>query len=460
MEGRVAYFEELCSRVAGGGDVPAQRELVALRETGSPETCLAIGRAVLDKTASGATPASPALVVCQFEALSLLEAAVLRSPTNALAVLRYVLGRAAATSARQPRAVTRKHLHVAAAVYKRCFQATRVENPTDVDCSPSEFREALWSVLAAWLAEGQPWETRLLGAELLKSVFGNFVIAGSRSLGLTIDYHYRCHCAFEELYLRQVFHSAQSLIEQAMAVESPAPVMLATLRTAVEIIVDLLQWNWNATVSLSTYIWAAVRSLNERTTVSASEEWSLVIRQPFLFDMFGALYRRFRRSDEEIGRLALRGLEQMASFLVHDKPSAAVVQLRPPFVELLLGCVTGLLGAVTSEQHGRCSPGELLAVSGIVARMAANQHVKLLMLLPNWASFLQSFGLFTELTCTRLLALASRASGAAGGDGDGYEVEQSREMASFSNALHAWSIFGKYAVYRTATDTVQVRAPF
>ncbi len=34
------------------------------------------------------------------------------------------------------------------------------------------------------------------------------------------------------------------------------------------------------------------------------------------------------------------------------------------------------------------------------------------------------------------------------------DLESSRQMIAFSNALHAWSIFAKYAVYRTATDTV------
>jgi hypothetical protein len=197
MEDRAAYFEALCGRVAGGGDAPAQKELVALRETGNPELSLAIARAVLDKPA-----AAP---FAQFEALSVLEQAVLRSPTHALSVLRYLLARAEAWAAREQRAVTRKHLFVAAAIYKRCFQATRVESPSEVDCSPSEFRESVWAVLRAWLGEGQPWETRLLGIELLRNVFSNFCISCSRSLGLTIDYHYRCHCAFEELYLRQVY---------------------------------------------------------------------------------------------------------------------------------------------------------------------------------------------------------------------------------------------------------------
>jgi hypothetical protein len=197
MEDRAAYFEALCGRVAGGGDAPAQKELVALRETGNPELSLAIARAVLDKPA-----AAP---FAQFEALSVLEQAVLRSPTHALSVLRYLLARAEARAAREQRAVTRKHLFVAAAIYKRCFQATRVESSSEVDCSPSEFRESVWAVLRAWLGEGQPWETRLLGIELLRNVFTNFCISCSRSLGLTIDYHYRCHCAFEELYLRQVY---------------------------------------------------------------------------------------------------------------------------------------------------------------------------------------------------------------------------------------------------------------
>ena len=451
MEERAAYFEALCGRVAGGGDAAAQKELVTLRETGNPELCLAVARAVLDKPA-----AAP---FAQFEALSVLEQAVLRSPTHALPVLRYLLARAGARAAREQRAVTRKHLFVAAAIYKRCFQATRVETPSEVDCSPSEFRESVWGVLRAWLGEQQPWDTRLLGIELLRNVFSNFVISCSRSLGLTIDYHYRCHCAFEELYLRQVYLAAKALIEQAVAAggDSPPPAVRAALRTALEIVVDLLQWNWNATVSLSTYIWAAVRSLNERTSVSASEEWAAVLRGPYLFDMFGSLFRRFRRTDEEVGRLALRGLEQMASFLVHDKIQGTVAPRAPQtFIEHLLAAVGQLLACVCEgPAGGGATPGELLMVSGILSRMAANQHVKLLMFLPSWYTFLQAFGNFTELAAARLLGLL--AGGAARrSDEEVEEVENSPQMAALSNALHAWSIFGKYAVYRTGTDTVQV----
>jgi hypothetical protein len=121
------------------------------------------------------------------------------------------------------------------------------------------------------------------------------------------------------------------------------------------------------------YIWAAVRSLNERTSVSASEEWAAVLRGPYLFQMLGGLFRRFRHSDEEVGRLALRGLEQMASFLVHDKIQAAVAPRAPEtFIEHLLGAVGQLLGVVCETQHP-ATPGELLMVSGILSRMAANQ---------------------------------------------------------------------------------------
>jgi hypothetical protein len=214
-----------------------------------------------------------------------------------------------------------------------------------------------------------------------------------------------------------------------------------------------------------------VRSLNERTSVSASEEWAAVLRGPYLFQLFGSLFRRFRHSDEEVGRLALRGLEQMASFLVHDKIQSAVAPRAPEtFIEHLLGAVGQLLGTVCEAQHP-AAPGELLMVSGILSRMAANQvmqlvdhfllltllsmqHVKLLMFLPGWYAFLQAFGNFTELAATRLLALLSGSRRKS--DEEVEEVENSPQMAALANALHAWSIFGKYAVYRTGTDTVQV----
>ncbi len=77
------------------------------------------------------------------------------------------------------------------------------------------------------------------------------------------------------------------------------------------------------------------------------------------------------------------------------------------------------------------------------------------MFLPSWYTFLQTFGNFTELTATRLLALLSGSGRKS--DEDVEEVENSPQMAALANALHAWSIFGKYAVYRTGTDTVQVK---
>jgi hypothetical protein len=148
LSDRVQHFEHLCHRVSGGGDVPAQKELVALRETGSVEVCLAIARSVLDKQPSSTTP------VVHFEALSVLESAVLRSPQNSsLAVMRYLLERTGSYFLRDEKAVTRKALHVIATVYKRSFQPSRVEVTTEVDCSPSEFREELWHVLAKWLAD-------------------------------------------------------------------------------------------------------------------------------------------------------------------------------------------------------------------------------------------------------------------------------------------------------------------
>ncbi len=132
----------------------------------------------------------------------------------------------------------------------------------------------------------------MLAIELLRNIFSNFLISCSRSLGLTIDYHYRCHSAFEELYLRKVYFMSKQIIDEALSLQSaPSPVCLAALRTSLEVLVDLLQWNWNATVSLSTYIWAAVRSLNERTSVSASPDWVSVFKSPVLFDMLGMLFR-------------------------------------------------------------------------------------------------------------------------------------------------------------------------
>jgi hypothetical protein len=42
------------------------------------------------------------------------------------------------------------------------------------------------------------------------------------------------------------------MTEQVAASGSSSPVVKAALRTSLEILIDLLQWNWNATVSLST----------------------------------------------------------------------------------------------------------------------------------------------------------------------------------------------------------------
>lgn len=447
FSGHAHHFESLCARVQGGGDLPAQKELVSLRETAAPDMCLQIARRVLENTRCPP--------YAHYEALALLEAAVLRQPSDSLVILRYLLERAASKAAVQQRAVTRKMLDVSATIYKRSFQPTKTESGdvTQVDCVATEFREVIWHILGIWLAS-PVWEMQLLGMELLKNVFSHFQVSSSRNMGLTVDYHYRCHVAFEELYLRKVFFMSKSVIEEVLKQERPASVAcLAALRVALEIVVDLLQWNWNATISLSTYIWAAVRSLNERTTVSASDEWVAIIKQPMLFEMFGVLFRRFRTINEEIARLSLRGLEQMASFLIMDKVSGPIQPGRPPatFIELLVTSVTQLL--VSLCEFPNTTKQEVFHAAGIVSRMAANQHVRYLMFLPNWFQFLQAFGKFTEMTSVRLLSwLASKG---ANDDEDVESVESSKFMISYSTSLHAWGIFGKYAVYRTATDTAQ-----
>jgi hypothetical protein len=93
------------------GDRPAQLEIVKLRTHGNPEVCLAVGRAVLEKANS-----SP---YAQYEALAVLEAAILRKPTQGLQVVRYLLDSCYAKFNQQPRPITRKYLFVVAAIYKR-----------------------------------------------------------------------------------------------------------------------------------------------------------------------------------------------------------------------------------------------------------------------------------------------------------------------------------------------------
>ena len=279
---------------------------------------------------------------------------------------------------------------------------------------------------------------------------------GCPNLGLSVDYHFRCHCAFEELYLRNVYFLCKNVIEAGVKDQRQSRACLVAIRTALEVIIDVLQWNWNATMSLSTYIWSSVRSFNERSSVSASEEWSTLIKQPYLFEMFGSMFRKFREVDKEIARLSLRGLEQMASFLINDKgPSNTVAVLgvvsRPPttYSEFLIKSVSQLLTDLGSNRN--TTTLEVFQAAGVVSRMASNQHVRYLMSLTNWLQFLSAFVSFTEMISVKILSLVSNPRSM--NDEELEDVETSQEMLAFSMSIHAWHIFAKYAVYRTATDT-------
>ena len=375
----------------------------------------------------------------------MLEEAVLRSPASAPAVLRWLLESVTHAVDRRPRAVTKKYLFAAAGIYKRYFQPDRSDG---LDLAPSEFRESVFRFAQSWMAESP-----ILSVELMRCVFQNFQIGCTRGLGMPIDFHFRCHCAFEELYLRELFTFLRNTLEQLLghSNETLNALHFQTLIISVDILVDLLQWNWNATVSLSTYIWAAVRSLNERTSVSASEEWKKLISQPYLFRLFSSLFSRFRRLNPDLARLALRGLEQLASFLISTPRGSGAAQSglsEPSFISLLIDSSSALLESLLLNS---ATNEEVFMASGVLARLAANQHVKLLMALPNWSTFLQNLGQFSELCAQRLLELIQKGSHSSE---EAAEIELSPQMASFTSVLHAWAIFAKYAVYRAATDRV------
>ena len=142
--------------------------------------------------------------------------------------------------------------------------------------------------------------------------------------------------------------------------------------------------------------------------------------------------------------MALRGLEQLASFLI--SPPRPLQPDRPTFVGMLLETTVTLLQAL---QQPQTSMEEIFMGAGVISRLAANQHVKLLMGLPTWPQFLQQLGLFTEQCSQRLLALFNNRQLSSD---EAAELELSPQMASFASVLHAWAIFAKYAVYRSATD--------
>ena len=121
----------------GGADIPAQKEIVRLRELGAPDLCLRVARSVLEN--------QTATLYAKFNALSLLESAVLRQPQASLVVLRYMLERSFATYAVQDRALTKKMLHVCAVIYKRSFQPAVVAEVRQVEASPNEFRDLVLS---------------------------------------------------------------------------------------------------------------------------------------------------------------------------------------------------------------------------------------------------------------------------------------------------------------------------
>jgi hypothetical protein len=96
-----------------------------------------------------------------------------------------------------------------------CFQPSQAETPSSVDLGPDELRESVWLTLNRWM-EHPSKESVLLGLELLRNVFSNFIISCSRNMGLAVDYHFRCHCAFEELYLKKVYFVVKSTIEKTV----------------------------------------------------------------------------------------------------------------------------------------------------------------------------------------------------------------------------------------------------
>lgn len=241
MEEAVARFGGLCAAVHGGGTLAAQQELLAFRSSAPPAQVVAVLLRVI-----GHTRDAPPTTI--FEALSALEHVMVRQDSlpgaTPLAVYSGLLDVAAQRYAQLPRGVTRKMLHTAATVYKRFFQPVAAPDPRQVDFTTTDTRESLWLQLGAWLAHAatlpapQCWTVRLLALELTQAVLKCFVVS-CPAMGLDYSFHYRCHCAFEELYLNRVYSLAKQVLELCVQGASGGDAHRACLTFAMETLTEL-----------------------------------------------------------------------------------------------------------------------------------------------------------------------------------------------------------------------------
>ncbi len=346
--------------------------------------------------------------------------------------------------------MTRKALHVAATLYKRGFQPVVASNAKDVDCRATEERECLWAVMRDWLGmaasvpSASAFTLRLLVIELLQAVLRSFLVSSS-SLGLGYDFHYRCHCAFEELYLRKTYVLAKEMMLLCVAAaaddapgEGRNEPRQCCLNASMDLVSELYGWNWNGTLELSNFLWSAIRAATlERVTVCVPESWAFFVTSPELFMVFTQCFVRCPNSDT--GSAALRALTASASF-----SGGCLSKDKTVYNQFLQWQMTACMECMRAAASLR----DVTDVCTLVERLVRNNHTMNMVQVPLWRDWLHTC---TEFTLRVARALEHYA--------DLESVEDSEEMSAMSTLVTAWSTIAKVVVHRAHMDTEKVR-PF